>query len=957
LTVPVVEIRAPVRGTTAAGAPRWVHVVFEAGRHKNESIAIDDPRLSFDRPPGRHLHELKQRFGGACEFRLSRAELAAFRQGCPRARIDDGGDPDVRVLLGTRDECSWELAYALGCLAAANVGRWRPDVRCVATGQIHDGRIRADLVADKLALVRTHAGPVVFLAPLDAADGAAPGRGGPDPLRVVGVSGVAELWENARSPLAAHADLEALGESLRRTFAARTGDIELGARVGAREGPAIFLARSADAPLILRGGSGVGKSCLLAHLALDAADPARSGGELALPPVALRRFDPGAGQGVDALLTCIGEALFEHGAFPEPPRLSHVRALLAAHPALILFDGLDEVADQHRKLLADALDSLLTLWPHHRYVMTDSLSPWFSSARWQISKLLPMTDAQIRALLETRYGAETARRLLARPALRELLRVPLLAALLAESTDPSGALRTQEQVIHGFVQDRLQRWASDAGVTVHGAAVANLVEAARRIAIAFGTRAFTTAEAWRVLDRSPASDPQGHDAVSALVACGFLVDGAGASGTLQFQHDSVRHYFRAGELAPRVRRGRLPLRHRAITDPGNEHWLRYLAVQLAPEPARAIIASVARHSPALGARLADSVADEVAGEPVLASIRRSARLMRALSRPGVQGLAIYVLCMIGGVAMILFPLAFGTSQDSWILLRILVMAVPPAIGIRATRVVGDDNAPFKRLLPLALDLRQDGRVRAVLVSIVRDTAASSWVPPALRSYATTLLAGTTGPQGEPIDAIALLQQAASRGTLLSGILALEHLADPRVAAILAHLLRRNDRFSNAAAKATLARAQRFAGDDFWLPGLNLRALIDKLEPARSNEWGIFGGVAVTLLVLWGLGSWGAVTLSCGLSLVVLIDVRRAAGRRLRGPDMWSDDGPWGYAIILLFPALSTSMFLGYYLPRRRRILSAACGVDWQTLSRDVADAETVLRAQSLHAYRTSVRPG
>lgn len=951
-----IEIRAPVRGETANGAPRWVHVVFAPGRDANEQIEIADDRLAFDRPPSRSLYELKQQFSGAAEFRLSRAELAAFKRGCPRARIDDGGDPDVRVLLGTREQRSWQLAYALSCLVSAGVGRWRADVRYVATGQLHDGRIRADLLADKLALAGASPGRVVFLAPFDPGDAPRPAAGGgPDATgrrSIVRVSGIAELWEDEGSPLAAHADLEAVTANLRRSLAPREHDVELGVRLGARDRPAIAAVQTSDAPLILRGGSGAGKTSLLGRLAIDAAaDPARYGVELALPPIALRRFTVQPAHGIAPLLGCIGEVLFEHGAYQAPPRAEQVRALLCSHRALLLFDGLNEVPEANRGALALALDGLLTLCPDQRYVMTDDRSPWFKTARWRTGEVLPMTDAQVHALLEARPEA-AASRLLARPDLRALLRIPLLAVLLAESTEPSGGLGTLEQVIHGFVQGRFERWASEHALTRHGAAVVELIDAARRLADRLGARAFTAEEAARILAR-PAPWP--HDPVSALIACGLLIDGPGGH-TLEFRHDTLRCYFQAGAAAARLIRGRLAVKRDALVAPSNEVWLRHVAVQLAPAPARRVIAGVARESPALAARLADTLSDDRELDAALASIARSARLMRRLSRRPLRTIAVLGLCHVSFMSALLLQRGLDLSPAVVLPATVLAAILLLWPWYRFTRAAGEDDAALRRLLTITLELRPGSRVRAVLETIVRDTARSPWVRGALRGHAIVLQSELRAPDRGAID---LLEDAARRGTLASGILALEHLADPRVAAILAHLIARGDLYSAAAATATRARVERFPHDEFWLAGgANPRHLAHGFAPGQIWERGFGVSVLTCALVSWLLGGWGLLVLCWALpALIVIVDITRAGARPAFGADTWSGHAPWGYALgALLPPPFSVSAFLGVYLPRRQRILRTARGFDWQKLAGDVAAAESLARAGSSPEMRTALSP-
>jgi len=929
-----IEIRAPVRGETSGGAPRWIHIVFEADRHSNEQIEIADPRLTFDSPPNHHLYKLKQRFGGGADYRLSKAELAAFKHGCPRARIDDGGDADVRVLLGTTEQGSWELAYVLSCFAAAQVGRWRPDVRYVATGQIHDGRIRADLLADKLTLAREHLGRLVFLGPFEATPG------GPRDVSqrdLVRVSSIAELWENPGSPLAAHADLEALTASIHRVLAPQARDVELTTRTGARDRPAIASVLAQDAPLILCGGTGAGKTSLLGRLAFEAArDPRRFAVDLALPPIALRRFLPRQARGVEPLLDCIGEVLFEHGAYQQPPRPEQVRALLCTHRALILFDGLNEVSDANREALTSALDGLLTLCPDHRYLMTDGLSPWFTSARWRAGQLLPMSDAQVTALLEAQ-PEPAASRLLTRPDLRELLRTPLLAVLLAESAELSGGLATHEQVIHEFVQSRFQRWARENELTKHSAAVMELTGAARRLAAAFGARAFTAGEAWHALGSAVAWT---RDPVSALVACGFLIDGPGAGGTLEFRHAAFLHYFYAGAIAARSGGNLLRLKRAVLVAPDNEIWLCYLAVQLAPEPARAFVATAARDSPALGARLADTLADSAGLDPILASIARSAKWMRGLSNPLADWVVLGAFLSTFAMALLFYD-GFGISATQAFLPAVVVLIALVSLWGRFTRVSGRDRLPLKRLLTLTLYLRPGRRVRTLLEKIVEDTARSRWVHGALRGYATVLLSKT---DLSSRDAIELLRSAAKQAALASGILALEHLYDPRVAPILAHFLARDDLYSEAAARATWLRVVRFPQDNFWLAGgADPRVLAEHHAPhPRPSNARFFVGLVTTLVVSWLFDAPGAAVYCVLIPLAVMVDILRAGGRPAFGSDTWSGHSPWSYVLGMLLPIpMTPSLLFAVYLPRRNRILRTARGIDWQRLASEVSAAQAI----------------
>src|SRR5262249_4564113 len=123
-----------------------------------------------------------------------------------------------------------------------------------------------------------------------------------------------------------------------------------------------------------------------------------------------------------------------------------------------------------------------------------------------------------------------------------------------------------------------------------------------------------------------------------------------------------------------------------------------------------------------------------------------------------------------------------------------------------TRASGDDDEALSRLPAATLDVRAGGG-RDLLVANVRAGSQSRWVDGAVRGYALVLRAELEEESGR--DPIGFLRRASEERALFSGILALGHLRDRRVAPILAYLIQAGNLYSEAAVRATVNREDRF----------------------------------------------------------------------------------------------------------------------------------------------------
>jgi hypothetical protein len=204
--------------------------------------------------------------------------------------------------------------------------------------------------------------------------------------------------------------------------------------------------------VILRGGAGSGKTTFLRWLAHDAARSLLRAEDkpAARVPfiVPLRRFADGNLPMPDRLIETTAEALA--GGQPDGWANSRFREGIA----LLILDGIDEVASEHRPAVRKRLEQIIHAYPDATYLVTTRPSAvpedWLVALDFETFELLPMSDKGVRDFLAVWHDAvrgehvfrpdkqqwldESERKLAEtleeRPDLRRLAANPLLCGLL-----------------------------------------------------------------------------------------------------------------------------------------------------------------------------------------------------------------------------------------------------------------------------------------------------------------------------------------------------------------------------------------------------------------------------------------------------------------------------------------------------------------------------------------------
>ena len=204
--------------------------------------------------------------------------------------------------------------------------------------------------------------------------------------------------------------------------------------------------------LVIRGEAGSGKTTLLQWLAVNAArhtldGPLKTWGGLVPFFIPLRHWVGKPPPGPEDFINTVANNI--KATMPG----QWVHDLLAAGRGLVLIDGVDELPQAQRRETHDWLESLSSLYPDSRYIVTTRPpavgDAWLSSQSFNETELQPMTLTDIESFIEHWYhascqegasvdelaGAESARATLVqtvreRPPIRSLATTPLLCALL-----------------------------------------------------------------------------------------------------------------------------------------------------------------------------------------------------------------------------------------------------------------------------------------------------------------------------------------------------------------------------------------------------------------------------------------------------------------------------------------------------------------------------------------------
>lgn len=141
-------ITAPVLVTTESGEDHWLGVSFIPSTDLGSNEPITPTReVDFISPYKHHLNALKVNLSNLlARDGVPRDQQQKVEYACPRVVLF-GELPDrvsLPIKLSTTEQRSWELAYLLSCLSAADLGVWNSNCEYWATGEVNGEEISAE---------------------------------------------------------------------------------------------------------------------------------------------------------------------------------------------------------------------------------------------------------------------------------------------------------------------------------------------------------------------------------------------------------------------------------------------------------------------------------------------------------------------------------------------------------------------------------------------------------------------------------------------------------------------------------------------------------------------------------------------------------------------------------------------------------------------------------------------
>src|SRR6266481_7594332 len=159
-------IIAPTRWKASDGREYWLGVSFTAGHSSNEPVTPSPSVKFIPESFKQHLNRIKQNLSMiSSTFRVPSAKRERVESACPLVDLIGPSPRDLvlPLVLSTEEQRSWELAYALSCLAGADLGVWENRIYW-ATGQVNGDQISVaeDTLPAKLDFVFNQHGLLHF---------------------------------------------------------------------------------------------------------------------------------------------------------------------------------------------------------------------------------------------------------------------------------------------------------------------------------------------------------------------------------------------------------------------------------------------------------------------------------------------------------------------------------------------------------------------------------------------------------------------------------------------------------------------------------------------------------------------------------------------------------------------------------------------------------------------------
>ena len=202
---------------------------------------------------------------------------------------------------------------------------------------------------------------------------------------------------------------------------------------------------------ILLGPAGSGKStALLRHAARRANELLDGCSDAELPVVVLARYLIQHHQGSDMYWVTLANAVHS----PVPDCLVWLMQQLKFVSAIVLIDGLDELAPTARRSFVDQIPRLVDRNPRLRVVLATRRLPDVSLPPWPKAEVLPLGGAAIEAWLrKLGYDPEVVMERLASEGAKALLASPLFLQMLSKPDEAHGEIDLTRWI--GKITDRL----------------------------------------------------------------------------------------------------------------------------------------------------------------------------------------------------------------------------------------------------------------------------------------------------------------------------------------------------------------------------------------------------------------------------------------------------------------------------------------------------------------------
>ena len=185
---------APVR---LPGGTEWLPLQFTPQLGKGDPITLDPTVRFLDPDAVPKLGMLRAAIRDLVARIVGNSSARHLNEACPLVSLA-GSRSEHGVVLSTKHNRSWELAYVLACLASAGFGRWQGLGVVWATGvvSVPDDTIVVDELKSKTEFFLEQVGQILFMAPDVVVPGPLPlGKSG------VAVARISDLFTVEGSPL------------------------------------------------------------------------------------------------------------------------------------------------------------------------------------------------------------------------------------------------------------------------------------------------------------------------------------------------------------------------------------------------------------------------------------------------------------------------------------------------------------------------------------------------------------------------------------------------------------------------------------------------------------------------------------------------------------------------------------------------------------------------------------